>query len=135
MHGQGHPVRAVTLGHCPQGPQGILQTRTQAGKVFPKTESDMLPVRMGQHEVIEQVRKRHPGNAHFQFVHRREIRCRQPTRSVNLREEHLLARALQRFPPPYPTLESPPQGVRILPRLRSLQPVPKCLGLQQRLLL
>jgi hypothetical protein len=27
MDGQGHPVRAMTLGHRPQRPQGILQTR------------------------------------------------------------------------------------------------------------
>jgi len=119
----------MTLGHGPQRPQGILQTHAQARKILAQTERDVLPIRMGQDEVIEQVRKRHPRNAHVQIVQRREIRSRQPTGGVFLREEHLLGRAVLGLPLPHAALEGPPHRLRVFPRLRALQPLPQRLGL------
>ena len=129
MHGQGHPVGPMTLGHGPQRPQGILQTHAQARKILAQTERDVLPIRMGQHEVIEQVRKGQACYGHLQIVHRREVRSRQPTGGVLLREEHLLGWAVLGLPLSHATLEGPPHRLRAFPRLRPLQPLPKRLGL------
>jgi hypothetical protein len=129
MDSQGHPVGAVTLGCGSQRPQRILQARAQAREALAQTERDVLPVGICQDKVIEQVRKGHACNGHLQIVHRSEVRGCQPARAVFLAEEYLLGRAVQTLPLPHTPLEGPAQGVRILTRLRPLQPVPEGLRL------
>jgi hypothetical protein len=90
----------------------------------------MLPIGMGQHEVIEQVGKGHARDGHLQLIHRGKIRSRQSARWVFLSEKDLLGHAVQRLPLPHAPLEGAALGVRILPRMGALQPVPERLGLQ-----
>jgi hypothetical protein len=128
MHRQGHPVRAVTLGHRSQRPQRVLHARAQAREALAKTERDILPIGMRQDKVIEQVGKGRVRDGHLQIIHRGEIRSRQPPWRVLLRKKHFLGRAVQRLPLPHAPLEGPAHGLRILPRVRPLQPVPEGLG-------
>ncbi len=95
----------------------------------------MLPVRVGQHEVIQQVREGRPADGYPQFVHGGEIGCRQPPGQMLLCEKHLFGRAVQGLPPPHPPLKSPPHRRGVLPRLRLLDPVPEGLGLEPGLTL
>jgi hypothetical protein len=55
VHGQRHAIAAVTLRHTAQGPQGILQAGAEAGETLAKTKSDVLPIGVGQHKMVQQV--------------------------------------------------------------------------------
>ena len=74
VHGQCHAVGAMTLGHTAQRPQGVLQSFAQAGEALGETQRHVLPVRAGQHKVIQQVRKRLSLDGHAQAVQVREVR-------------------------------------------------------------
>lgn len=90
MNRQSHAIGPVPLGHGAQRPQGVLQSRAQTGEILAQTQREVFPVRMGQHEVIGQVRPRDTGYRHLQFVHRREVGSRQSAWFMHLGEEYLL---------------------------------------------
>jgi hypothetical protein len=108
VHRQRQPIGPMPLGYAAQGPQGVLQPGAEASEVLPETKRDVLPVRIGQHEVIHQVRQRHPRDGHLQIIHDGEVRSRQATRRVFLCEEHFFARAVQGLPLPDTPLEGAP---------------------------
>jgi hypothetical protein len=109
MHCQRHPIRPVPLRHATQRPERVLQALAQTDKVLPKTERRPLPVRVGQHEVVDQVGETPSLDRHPKLVHRREVRSPQPARRVLLREEHFPGLATQRLPLTNATLERPTQ--------------------------
>jgi hypothetical protein len=127
---QRHAVGAVPLRHPAQGPQRVLQPRAQAGEALRKTHRHVLPVRVGQHEMIDQVREGLAGDRHAQSRHVREIRSAQPAWLMHLGKVDLLGLAVLRLPAPHPPLQRPP---RLVPRLLgqlTLQPLQQRLGLQ-----
>lgn len=65
MHRQRHAVGAVPLGNRAQFPHGVLQPRAEAGEAFREADRHRLPVRAGQHEVVQQMGKRLPPNRHL----------------------------------------------------------------------
>jgi hypothetical protein len=92
VHGQTHAIGPVPCRYSAQFPQGVLQTFAQTLEALRKTDRHCLPVRVGQHEVIDHVLEGLPPNRHAQVVHVREVRCCQPGRLMHLAEEHLFGR-------------------------------------------
>jgi hypothetical protein len=135
MHRQGHPVRAMSRGHPSQFPQGVLQTGAQARETLRKTEGHALPIREGQHKVIEQVGKRLALDGHAQTVQVREVRRTQPPRFMHLAKEHFLGQPVLCFPLSHAPFQRTTLPLPVLTRMLALQPVYQRLGLQSRLTL
>lgn len=135
MDGQGHAVGAVPQRHPAQLPQGVLQPLAQAGEALREAHRHVLPVRVGEHEVVGQVGERLALDGHAQAVQVREVRGPQPARLMHLGEEHLLGRAVLRLPLPHAPLQRPPAPLPGRTRHRALQPLQQGLGLQGRLAL
>jgi hypothetical protein len=124
MDGQRHPVRPMPLGHTAQGPQGVLPTATEARKTLRKTDRHVFPIRVRQHEVINQMVQGHALDGYVQVVHPGEIGGRQAPGRVLLGEEDLLARSVLRLPLTHAPFQRASHRGRILARTRLLEPVP-----------
>ena len=74
VDGQRHPIRAMPLGHQAQRPESVLQPFAETGETLRKTNLHVFPVRVGQHEVVDQVSKRLPPNGHPKVIHVTEVR-------------------------------------------------------------
>ena len=135
VDGQGHTVGAVPLRDAAQLPQGVLQPLAEAGEALGEAHADMLPVGVGQHEVVDQVGQRLPCDGHGQAVHVREVRGGQPPWLMHLREEHFLGRAVLRLPLADTPLQRAPAPLPGLAGELTLQPLQQGLGLQAGLAL
>jgi hypothetical protein len=126
VHRTAHPVATMPLGYATQLPQRVLQAHTQALEALRKAERHRLPIRVGQHEVIDQM----PRDGHVQTVHVREVRSAQPARMMNLAEVYLPPGPV-RGPP---LLDAPlqrPQLSLVKPsRILPQKPIPQGLGLE-----
>src|SRR5690606_8894578 len=91
-------IRPMAFGHPVQFPESILEAGAQALQALREANRARLPVRVGQHEVVQQVIERLARDRHPQRIHACEVRLRQLSWSVPLREEHLPGRA--RYCPP-----------------------------------
>jgi hypothetical protein len=129
-HGGGQAVRAVAAGHTAQFPEGVLQPFAEALVALGEADSARLPVRVGQHEMVDQVVEREAGERHAQVGAVREIARRQAARVMHLGEKHLLGRSLQGPP----SFDVPLQGTELAigeaPRITPLQVGEEGLGLQ-----
>ena len=123
------PIRPMPRRHAPQLDERVLQAPAQALEALREADRHRLPVRVRQHEVVHQVVEALPLDRHRQPVHRREIRRAQPPWLVNLREEHLLRRPVQRPPAANVSLQRPQLRVGEAPRVLPLQLVKDRLGL------
>ncbi len=132
LHGRRQPIGPMHLRHAAQFPQGVLQALAEAFQALRKTERPRLPVRIGQHEVVHQVRKRRTGDRHAQLGAVREVRGTQPSGLVNLGEEHLLGGTVLGPPPLDPPLQGPQLPLGEATRVLPLQGLEKSLGLQAR---
>jgi hypothetical protein len=135
VDGQGHPVRAVSLGYTAQLPERLLRSFAETGEALRETDHHGFPVRVGQHEVIQQVRERLPLDGHPQAVQVREVRCPQAAGFVGLAEEHFLGGPVPGFPASHASFQRPPLGLPILAGVFPLQPVQQGFGLERRLTL
>ncbi len=135
VHGQAHAIGPVPRRHTAQLPQRILQTFAQALETLREADRRRLPVRVGQHEVIDHVLERLPLDRHTQIVHAREVGRRQPARLVHLSEEHFLRRPCRGPPTPHLPLQGPQLPIGEPARIAALQVTEDRLGLQSRLLL
>jgi hypothetical protein len=100
LNRQRHAIGAMLPGHATQGPHRILEPFRKALETLGETDRHVLPVRVRQHEVIDQVRERRPRDRHSQIVHVREVRGAELAGRVLLRKEDFLgwsARGLPRF--------------------------------------
>jgi hypothetical protein len=130
VHGQRHAVGAMTLGHAAQFPHGVLPTHAQAGEALRPAQGHVLPVRVRQHEVVQQVRKRLPRDGHVQFVHVREVRRAEPAGLMHLAEKHFLGRPVLGFPLPHPPFHRSPLPLPVAAGVLTLEPLDQSLGLQ-----
>src|SRR5664280_2034599 len=89
-----------------------------------------LPVRVRQHEVIDQVRKTLPLDGHAQLFHVCEVRRSQPTRRMLLREEYLPGRTLGGTPHLHAPLQRAHLPVLKAAGILSLQKLEHRLGLK-----
>lgn len=130
---RGETIAAMPTRHAPQFPQRVLQAVGQGLERFRRAHRHRLPVRVGQHEVIDQVVERLTENRDSQRVHVGEVRSRQIPRVMHLLEHHRAGRAEQRSP----LLDTPLERAAVarvqLPRMLALEPVEQRLRLQTRL--
>jgi len=130
LHGGRQPVGAMHLGHAAQLPQGVLQALAEALVTLRKAQGAGLPVRVGQHEVVDQVREGRAGEGHAQLRAVGEVAGRQPAGLVDLGEEHLLGRPVLGPPLLQPPLQGPQLAVGVAAGVLPLQGLEEGLGLQ-----
>jgi hypothetical protein len=129
LHGQAHAVAAMHFRHTAQGPDRVLEAGAEALEALRETERDVLPVRVRQHKVVDQVRERLPLDRHAQLGHVREVGRAEPARRMVLGEEHLLVRSMSRPPLLDPALQGAELSVREAARVSALQLLEEGLGL------
>jgi hypothetical protein len=128
----GERIGAMHPRHATQLPQGVLQTGAQALEALGEADRPRLPVRVGQHEVVDQVRKRHAANGDAQLGAMREVGSTEPARFVDLGEKHFLGRPLHGPPLLDAPLQRPHLAVGEASGILCLQPGKQCLGQQTR---
>src|SRR5260370_648088 len=114
-------IGSVPLRHFPEFPNCVLKTLTQTFKALRKTHRGRLPVRIRQHQVIDQVRKTLPLDRDPQLTHVREVTCTQPPGVMSLREEHFLHRSFRRAPHFHSSLQRAQLPIRKSPGITPLQ--------------
>jgi hypothetical protein len=123
-------IGAMHLGNPAQLGQGVLQALTEALETLAEADAAGLPVRVGQHEVVDQVRQRLAVDGHLQAAGVREVGGAQLAGLVDLAEKHLLGRPVQGTP----LLDVPLQGAQLplgkATRVLTLEPLEHGLGLQ-----
>ena len=95
--------------HAAQFPQGVLQTFAEALVALGETDRARLPVRVRQHEVVDQVVEGRAVDGHPQLGAVREVTGTQSSRRMDLVEEDLLGLAVQGSP----GLDPPLQGAEL----------------------
>src|SRR5439155_23546678 len=75
-------------------PKARLEAFNQALVALAEADLDGLDVRVDQHQMEDQVRKRHAAQRHAQAVHIGEVGLRRFAGLVDLGEHHLAARAV-----------------------------------------
>jgi hypothetical protein len=115
------PIRAVQFWHPAQLPQRVLQTLAETLVAFREADCARLPVRVRQHEVVDQVVERHALDRHPQTAAVREVAGTQTSRMMHLAEEHFLRLTLQRPPLLDPPLQRPQLAIGELAREAALQ--------------
>src|SRR6266851_6815702 len=121
VHRRRQSIGSVPLWHFPEFPNCILESFTQALEALRKTHRRRFPVRVGQHQVIEQVRKTLPLDRDPQLTHMREVGSAQPPWLVSLREEHFLHRSFRSSPYFHSSLQRPQLPIGESPRITPLQ--------------
>ena len=91
-------VGAVNEGHAAEFRQRVLQPVGERLEGLGEAHRAGLPVRVGEHEVVDQVLERPAVDGHPQVRHVREVGRAQPTGRVHLGEEHFLRRSVARAP-------------------------------------
>ena len=131
-HGGRQRIGAMHLRHAAQFGQGVLQAFTEALEALAEADRPRLPVGVGQHEVVDQVRKRLAADGDVQPGAVREVGRTQPARFMHLGEKDFLGRAVQRPP----LLDVPLQGAHLAVRkttgILPLQPGEQRLAFQAR---
>jgi hypothetical protein len=132
--------RAQTVGampqrHAAQLPQRVLQPVAETLEALGKADGRRLPVRVGQHKVVDQVRERLPLDRHAQRAHVREIRGPQPAGFVDLAEEHFLGWSGQGPPASHLPLQGAQLAIGEATGVAALQLAEDRFGLKSRLLL
>lgn len=92
LHRQAHAVGAMLHRYTAQGPHRVLEAGAETLEALGEAERDVLPVRVRQDEVVDQVGERLALDGHAQLRHVREVRGAEPARRMLLGEEHLLGR-------------------------------------------
>lgn len=128
--GGGQPIGAVPLRHAAQFPEGILQAVTETLQALAAADRAGLPVRVGEHEVKEQVRQGLAADRDLQAGTVGKVGSTELARFVALGEEHLLGRPVQRAPFLEAALERPELAVGEASGMASLQVGEQGFGLQ-----
>jgi hypothetical protein len=103
-------IGAMALRHAAQLDERVLQAFAQSLEALRKADRRRLPVRVGQHEMVDQVVEALPLDGDTQVVHRGEIRGTEPAGLVDLGEEDLLGWAGSRAP----ATDVPLQGAQLV---------------------
>jgi hypothetical protein len=108
----GQAIGAVSPRNSSQFPQGVLQAFAEALEAFGEADGAGLPVRVGQHEVIDHVVERFAEEGNAKLGHTGKVRLGEPTRLMGLGEEDLLGRSFEGTPSFDPTLQTTELDVR-----------------------
>lgn len=133
VHGRRHSIRAMQQWHATQLPQRSLQAFTQAGEALGKADRAGFPVRIRQHEVIQQMGESFPGNENAHIRQMREVAFARFAGPMLLREVHFLCRPFRRPPVFYFPLQGPELTICESLRMLALQRRENRLGLQARI--
>jgi hypothetical protein len=125
-------IGAVYLRHAAQFRQRILQPRAEALEALGEAQRARFPVRVGQHEVVEQVRQRLTVDDDPQAGAVREVGRTQPTGMMHLGEEHFLGRPRQSPPLFDAPLQGPQLAIGEAAGVLALQPGKQRQGFQAR---
>jgi hypothetical protein len=128
--GRRQGVGAMHLGDAAQLGQGVLQAVAEALEALGEADRAGLPVRVGQHEVVDQVGERLAVDGHPQAAGVREVGGAQVTGLVDLAEEHLLGRPVQAAPLLDVALQGAQLPVGKAAGVLALKPLEHGLGLQ-----
>lgn len=129
---QTHAITAMLFGHAAQRPHRALEPFTETLETLRETDRHVLPVRVRQHEVVDQMRERLAVDGHAQIVHAREVRGAEPTRRMHLREENFLGRPAGRLPVLDTALQRPQLAIGKLTGMPPLQFLEERLGFPAR---
>jgi hypothetical protein len=132
VHGRSQAVAAVPTRCAAQFPQRVLQAVRERLERFGGAQRHRLPVRVGQHEVVDHVVEPLAGDRDGERVHVGEVGGREIAGRVDLAEHDGLPRAAGRPPLPHATLERAAVRIEELPRTLAAQPVEERLGEQPR---
>jgi hypothetical protein len=132
LNRQAHAITAMVFRHAAQRPHRVLKTFGKTLETLREANAHMLPVRMRQHEVVEQMRERRAVDGHAQVVHAREVRSAEAPRRVLLGEEDFLGRSAGRLPFFDTPLQRPKLAINELTRMTALQFLEECLGFPAR---
>jgi hypothetical protein len=129
-NGGGEPIGAVHVRYAAQFPEGVLQAFAEALQALAEAQRAGLPVRVGQHEMEDEVRQGHAGDGHFQAGAMGEVRGAQTGRFVDLGEEDLFGRAVQGAALLETALQGPQLAIGEASGIAALQVDEQGLGLQ-----
>ena len=132
VHGRGQRIAAMPTRNAAQFPQRILQAVRERLERLGRAQRHRLPVRVGEHEVVDHVIEPLAGNRDVERVHVGEVGRREVAGRVNLAEHDGLPGAVSRPPLPHATLERAAVRIEELPRTFPPQPVEERLGEQPR---
>jgi hypothetical protein len=128
----GQAIGAVPPRNSSQFPQGVLQPFAEALEALGEADGAGLPVGIGEHEVIDQVAERLAEDGDAEPGHAGEVALAEPTRLVDLREEHLLGRPFEGPPLLDPALQATELDVREASWKAPLQVEEESFGLEPR---
>ena len=132
LHRQTHAIRAMLGRHSAQCPHRVLKAFAEARETLREAERHVLPVRVRQHEVVDQVRERLAVDRHAQFGQVREVGGAEPAGRMVLREENLLVRPARGLPVFDPALQRAQLAIIELLRMTPLQFLEERLGFPAR---
>jgi hypothetical protein len=115
-----------------QFPQGVLQALAEALEALGEADGAGLPVGIGEHEVIDQVVEWFAEDGDAELGHAGEVTLGEPTRLMDLCEEHLLGRPFEGPPLLDPPLQATELDVGEASWKAPLQVVKEGLGLEPR---
>jgi hypothetical protein len=104
---QRQPIGAMMRRRTAQFPKRVLHPGAQVREILREAHHHVFPVRIRQHEMIQQMIEPLAGDGHLQTAHVREIRCPQSPRLMHLRKVDLLGGPMLRLPPPHAPLQGP----------------------------
>ena len=128
-------VGAVFDRHTAETPEGGLHACAQCLKTLARANRHRLPVRVRQHEVIQQMRERLAGDDHFELAHVRKIRLPLFSGHMRLRKEHLAVRPRLQTPRQEPPLQRAQLPGAEPPGVAPVHLLPHGLGLKSAILL
>jgi hypothetical protein len=129
---RGQAVGAVPSGNPSQLPQSVLQPFAEALEALGEADRACLPVRVGEHEVVDQVVERLAGDGDAESAHVGEVTLGEPPWLVGLCEEHLPGRPFVGAPLLDPPLQGPQLDVGEAAWMAALQVEEQGLGLEPR---
>jgi hypothetical protein len=133
VDGRAHAIGAVPLRHAAEFEQRVLQTLAEAFKALREADRCRLPVRVGQHKMVDHVVEALTLDAHAQVVHHGEIGGAEPPGRMDLGEEDFLGRARAGAPAADVALQRPQLVVGEAARVAPLQFLEDGLGLKPRM--
>jgi hypothetical protein len=126
-------IGAMTLGRAAQFPQSVLQAFAEALEALGEADGHRLPVRVGQHKVVDQVVEALPLQGYAQVGQIGEIRGCQPAGLVHLGKEDFLGPSRHGPPAAYVPLQRPQLRVCEAAGITALQVLKDGFGLQARI--
>ena len=133
VHRRAEAVAAVLPGHAPEFPQGVLQPLRECLERLRRAHRHRFPIRVRQHEVVDEMVERPPRHRDAERVHAGEVGRGQVAGFVDLPEDRELARTVGGPPLPHPTLERAAVRIEEHAGVLAAEPVEERLGRELRL--